>query len=116
MIPVNICSDGNVGILLGHVPVAKLKRIRKPFEACAANCRNFTAAEDPGRDFLSWTLLALGALFLISFSRWVWQMLRWLSPGPRPTPSIRRPVEEIAPEALSEWLDSVSEEAKPPPP
>ncbi len=73
-------------------------------------------SEKPGRGPLSWMLLALGLMFLVSFSRWLWQMLRWLSPRPRPGPSVARPAEEIAPEALSDWLNSVSEDEKDSPP
>src|SRR5436190_6586324 len=50
MIPVNISGDSDVGILLSHVPVAKLKGIGQPLKACSADGRHFAPAEDPGRD------------------------------------------------------------------
>ncbi len=68
------------------------------------------------RGTLFWMVLALGLMFLVSLSRWLWQMLRWLSPRPRPSQSFVRPAEEIAPEALSEWLKSASEEEGASPP
>jgi len=69
-----------------------------------------------GRGQLFWMVLALGLMFLVSFSRWLWQMLRWLSPRPRQAASVGRPAEEIAPEALSDWLNSVSEDESTSPP
>ncbi len=65
-----------------------------------------------GRGSLFWMVLALGLMFVVSFSRWLWQMLRWLSPRSQGSPSVSRPAEEIAPEALSDWLNSVSEEER----
>ncbi len=73
-------------------------------------------SEDSRRGPLFWMVLALGLMFLVSFSRWLWQMLRWLSPRPRPAPSVSKPAEDISPDALSDWLNSVSEEETPTPP
>ena len=74
------------------------------------------SAEKSGRGPLYWMLPAIALMFLISFARWLWQMRRWLAPRPRPSPSVRKPAEEIAPEELSDWLNSVSEEDRPSPP
>jgi hypothetical protein len=74
------------------------------------------ASAKSGRGPFFWMILALGLMFLFSFSRWLMQMLRWLTPRPQPSPSVRRPTEEIAPEALSDWLNSVAEEDRPSPP
>jgi hypothetical protein len=56
---------------------------------------------------LLWSLIILGAMFLISLGRWVYQLFHSLSrPRSRTTPS-SHPTEDIPPEDLIAWVDSV---------
>jgi hypothetical protein len=54
---------------------------------------------------LFWSLVALGVIFLLSFGRWIHQLLSFLRGSrPRPSPS-PRVTEEIHPEALESWVN-----------
>jgi hypothetical protein len=57
---------------------------------------------------LYWSLVVLGVMFLMSLGRWVFQLSHFLS-GPRPTVAASaHPAEDIAPDALDAWVDSVA--------
>jgi hypothetical protein len=65
------------------------------------------APTPPANNTLFWSLVILGALFLISLSRWVFQLFHFLSwPGSRPAAS-SQPTDDIAPEELNAWAESV---------
>jgi hypothetical protein len=60
-----------------------------------------------------WLAAAVGVIFVITMIRWLLHMRRFLSPRPRPSILRDRPAQEIAPEALAEWLETVSEDDEP---
>jgi hypothetical protein len=56
---------------------------------------------------LFWSLVILAAMFVISLGRWVFQLFHFLSgPRSRTTPS-SYPADEIPPEDLNAWVDSI---------
>jgi hypothetical protein len=57
-----------------------------------------------------WLATAVAVLFAVTLIRWLFQLARSLAPRPRPSPLLDRPTEEIDPEALAEWLDTVAED------
>jgi hypothetical protein len=60
-------------------------------------------------DSTFWMALVVAVMFVISLFRWISGLRRSLS-RPSLAPSLlRRPTEEIAPEDLSQWVDSVQE-------
>jgi hypothetical protein len=57
---------------------------------------------------LFWSLVVLGAMFLLSLGRWIFQLFHFLS-GPRSsTPTSSYATDEIPPEDLSAWVDAVA--------
>ena len=56
-----------------------------------------------------WLAGAVGVMFLISLSRWVWQLKRSLVPKRRMSLLRDRPTEFIAPEELNDWLENVGD-------
>jgi len=60
---------------------------------------------------LYWSMTVLGLLFLVSLSRWVYQLLRYLSYPHRGEKSSRSFREEIPSEDLQAWLDSQEDAA-----
>ena len=67
-------------------------------------------AGDPSRSTVFWFATAVGVMFIISFVRWVLQLRRYLAPRARPaaTDSIR-PRDDISPEDLAGWVESVGQ-------
>lgn len=57
-----------------------------------------------------WLAGAVGVMFLISLGRWILQLRRSLAPKSLASRLRDRPTEEIAPEDLNEWLESVASE------
>ena len=57
--------------------------------------------------------LALGLMFVISLFRWILGLRRTLAPKSRVSTLRERPTDEIAPEALAQWLESVPQEDEP---
>ena len=55
-------------------------------------------------------ILAVGLMFLFSLGRWILQLRRSLTRGPISSTLRERPTEAIAPEDLSEWLETVATE------
>jgi hypothetical protein len=66
-------------------------------------------------DSTFWMALIVGIMFLISLFRWIRGLRRSLSRPSLARSLGRRPREEIAPEELSEWVESVREEGEPDP-
>jgi hypothetical protein len=65
-----------------------------------------------GMKSLWWTILPLAALTLYTLFRWVFQLPRLIRGPFAPTQTthpLGTPTEEIAPEALSQWLEQASE-------
>jgi hypothetical protein len=60
-----------------------------------------------------WMALVIGIMFVISLSRWVAGLRRSLTSASRSTTPRQRPTDEIAPEALAGWIESVSKEHEP---
>ncbi|WP_165071494.1 hypothetical protein [Paludisphaera rhizosphaerae] len=72
-------------------------------------------AEESNR-VLFWSMVVLGAMFLISLLRWVYQMLNFLAfPHRRGTPE-RTFNDEIPPEDLQSWVESQTDPEDQPPP
>ena len=62
---------------------------------------------------LYWSLVVIGILFFLSLGRWIYQLSHFLS-GPRIRDhSLAHPTEDIPPEDLNAWVESV---ARPEPP
>ena len=59
-----------------------------------------------------WLAAAVGVMFLISLSRWIWQLKRSLAPRRKTSMFRDRPTEVIAPEELSDWIDNVGESSR----
>jgi hypothetical protein len=57
-----------------------------------------------------WMALIVGVMFLISLFRWITGLRRSLSPRSRASLLGGRPTEEIAPEELAQWVESVRED------
>jgi hypothetical protein len=70
--------------------------------------RHSDAAPDAqSNSMLFWSLVVLGAMFLFSLSRWIFQLFHYLS-GPRSRArSHSHATDEIAPEDLNAWADSL---------
>lgn len=65
------------------------------------------APTPPANNTLFWSLVILGALFLISLSRWIFQLFHFLSwPRSRSVASSQA-TDEIAPEELNAWAESL---------
>jgi hypothetical protein len=60
-----------------------------------------------------WLAGGVGIMFMISLVRWIVQLRRSFAPKPRPSILINRPNDEIAPEALSSFLETVSDDDEP---
>lgn len=57
---------------------------------------------------LFWSLVVLGAMFFLSLARWTYQLFHFLS-GPRSTrANAIHPTDDIPPEDLSAWVESVA--------
>jgi hypothetical protein len=54
-----------------------------------------------------WMTVAIGVMFVISLIRWIVQLRRSFAPKPKPSLLRNPPAEEIAPEALAQWLESL---------
>ncbi len=54
--------------------------------------------------------VALGFMFLVSFARWMAGLRRTLAVRSRPSLLRERPTEEIAPDDLARWVETVSED------
>jgi hypothetical protein len=63
-----------------------------------------------------WMAAIVGILFVVSLVRWIAGLRRSLTRGSRASSLARRPTEEIAPEDLAHWVDSVREEGREPNP
>jgi hypothetical protein len=63
---------------------------------------------------VTWMMIAVGAMFLISLFRWIFSLRRSLKPSPRPSLLRDRPNDQIAPDELSAWVESASTEDEPP--
>jgi hypothetical protein len=65
-------------------------------------------AAAPGRKApLSWVLPVLGALFLISLGRWIYQLSHYLS-APRSRHAVTRPTEDLPEGKLEAWVESLN--------
>jgi len=62
---------------------------------------------DNGRDPIKWMAIAVGLMFILSFFRWLSGLRRTLAPRPISSSLRERPTEEISPEDLAAWVDSV---------
>jgi len=67
------------------------------------------APDDPNRP-LRWMMIAIGAMFVVSFFRWITRFRRSLQVKRAPSLLRDRPTEEISPEDLSSYLGSVDRE------
>ena len=57
---------------------------------------------------LRWTLIALGAMFVLSLARWMYQLVRvFKAPSVSPLIASASPTEEIDPEDLDAWVHSM---------
>jgi hypothetical protein len=65
-------------------------------------------------DSVFWMAAIVAVMFLISLSRWIIGLRRSLSRPSLARSLLRRPNEEIAPEDLSQWVDSVQEAEREP--
>lgn len=63
-----------------------------------------------GRSLRFWSAVAVGVLFLLTFLRWLAGLARTL--GRRSRPTGPPPTDEIAPEALARWVDTMSDDAE----
>ena len=57
-----------------------------------------------------WMVLIVGVMFLISSFRWIHGLRRSLTRRSHASSPIRRPTDEIAPDDLAQWVESVQEE------
>jgi hypothetical protein len=60
-------------------------------------------------DSVFWMALVVAVMFVISLYRWISGLRRSLSRPSLARSILRRPTEEIAPEDLSQWVDSIQE-------
>jgi hypothetical protein len=69
-------------------------------------------ASGPDRDvpLTTYFAAAVACLFLISLVRWILSIRRTFASSPIPSILRDRPTEEIAPDALTAWLDTVADE------
>jgi hypothetical protein len=65
------------------------------------------APTPPANNTLFWSLVILGALFLISLSRWVFQLFHFLSWPRSRSGAGSQPTDEIAPDELHAWAESL---------
>jgi hypothetical protein len=57
---------------------------------------------------LRWSLIAIGAMFLFSLARWMYQLVRVVrAPPASPLKAIASPAEEIDPQDLDAWVHSM---------
>jgi hypothetical protein len=56
---------------------------------------------------LFWSLAILGGMFFLSLARWVFQLFQFLSGPKSGTRTVARPSDEILPEDLNAWVQSV---------
>jgi hypothetical protein len=71
----------------------------------------WTPGRAPRRDnSVFWMALAVGIMFVISFYRWIAGLRRSLTRRSRPPSLLDRPTEEIAPDELAHWVESVRDE------
>lgn len=65
---------------------------------------------------VTWMMIAVAAMFLISLGRWIYYLRRSLRPSPRPS-LLRDPVTDvIAPEDLAAWVESIPDDEAGPEP
>jgi hypothetical protein len=64
---------------------------------------------------VTWMMIAVGVMFFIALFRGISSLHRFLRPSPRPSVLRDHPNDEIAPEELSAWLESVPGEVEPSP-
>jgi hypothetical protein len=68
-------------------------------------------APESSRSLTFWMAVLVGVAFLYTLSRWLAGLKRSITPRPAASLIRDRPTEEIDPEALAEWVDSVADDA-----
>ena len=66
--------------------------------------------DDGGRSLRFWAAALVGVLFLFTLIRWLATLRRSLTFRPAGTRKPERPLDEIAPEALAQWVETVSDD------
>jgi hypothetical protein len=68
--------------------------------------------DDGGRSLRFWAAVLVGIVFAFTLYRWLAGLKRSLTPRPARSWLLDRPTDDIAPEALAEWVDTVSDDAQ----
>lgn len=67
-----------------------------------------TSTADGNNATLRWSLIAIGAMFLFSLARWMYQLVRvFTAPPTSPLKATASPTEEIDPQELDAWVHSM---------
>jgi hypothetical protein len=59
---------------------------------------------------LYWSLVVLGAMFVISSGRWIYQLIRLLAPARDPGREFRGPTRDLSDDELDAWVHTVRDE------